>query len=202
MPATQTVKDDTKYTDTRQLLDELDALMDRMLALPIEDHEEPAAPTAAPAATPIVSATLTLLDSPDQVAAPKPLPTAQAEPIRYEVDEPTHATAASAVPTADESVPVPMMTVVGAPARFDFTPLPPVAAGARLRPAHLSYQFLLWINQGYDRGTNWFGKPGRALRSRLGRALLGIAGFALLALALAWLGRDWLGWNWQPHVVK
>ena len=45
--------------DTRQLLDELDALMDQMLALPIADQDEAVAP---PVTTPTVSATLTLLE--------------------------------------------------------------------------------------------------------------------------------------------
>jgi hypothetical protein len=51
---------------TRQMLDDLDALMERMLSVPVADAE----PAAAPPASPKLSATLTLLEPP----APKPIP--------------------------------------------------------------------------------------------------------------------------------
>jgi hypothetical protein len=53
---------------TRQMLDELDALMERMLALPINDGDEPAPAPAAPVVAPPrarpLSASLTLLQEP------------------------------------------------------------------------------------------------------------------------------------------
>ena len=57
---------------TRQLLDELDALMDKMLALPVEDEPAPS-PKAAPEASasrPTLAATLTLIEPEDGVPPP------------------------------------------------------------------------------------------------------------------------------------
>jgi hypothetical protein len=57
---------------TRQMLDELDALMERMLALPINDAEEPgsAPPASAPPRSRPLSASLTLLQAPVDEPAP------------------------------------------------------------------------------------------------------------------------------------
>jgi len=160
--------------DTRQLLDELDALMDQMLALPIADQDEAVAP---PVTTPTVSATLTLLE-----------PAPGAVPAGMD---------GAALPSPPRYVePVPIIGAVAVPTSIELTALPPPLRTARWRPSRLAYQFLLWTNQGYDYGTNWLGPAGRFLRSGAGKALLGSGGLILLALALAWLGKDWLGWNW------
>jgi hypothetical protein len=158
--------------DTRQLLDELDALMDQMLALPIDGENDAA---EAPAMTPTVSATLTMLEENAGAAHPPedpgPLP-------------------------AVETVPVTVITDVAAPPKRELIPAPPAPPTARWHPGQIGYQFLLWANQGYDYGTTWLGMPGRLLRSRFGKALLGAAGLFLLGAALCWLCKDWLGWNW------
>jgi hypothetical protein len=49
---------------TRQMLDELDALMDRMLALPVNDLDDSAPPPPDIVRMPTVSATLTVLEAP------------------------------------------------------------------------------------------------------------------------------------------
>ena len=192
MAATRTVKEPTPRSDTHQMLDELDALMDRMLALPIEEPEEQA---AAPA--PTVSATLTLLDPPQPENPSEPL---VAEERSADNAAPDMEPVAPMVPTPpmaeDDPVAVPVINDVAAPARFDIVSPARVVAASRWRPDQISYQFLLWVNQSYDHGTHWLGSPGGFLRSRRGRTCLGIAGMGLLALALAWLGKDWLGWNW------
>jgi hypothetical protein len=162
--------------DTRQLLDELDALMDQMLALPIDDQDEA---VTSPVTTPTVSATLTLLE-----AGPGAAPAGMDG-----VDLP-------APPRYVEPVPAPIIGAVAALTSIELTPLPPPLRTARWRPSRLAYQFLLWTNQGFDYGTTWLGPAGRFLRSGAGKALLGSGGLILLALALAWLGKDWLGWNW------
>jgi hypothetical protein len=159
--------------DTRQLLDELDALMDQMLALPIDGENEA---TAGPSITPTVSATLTMLgetagDAPHASEDPGSLP-------------------------AVDPVPVTVITDVAAPPKCALVPPPPALRTARWHPGQIAYQFLLWANQGYDYGTTWLGMPGRLLRTRFGKALLGAAGLFLLGAALCWLCKDWLGWNW------
>lgn len=62
-------------TDTRRMLDELDALMERMLALPVDPPETPAGPAVPHELLPKLSATLTLLEQtvnepPETPAAP------------------------------------------------------------------------------------------------------------------------------------
>jgi hypothetical protein len=73
------VKEPPPLQSTRQMLDELDALMDRMLAIPVNDVDDsaPAVP-AAPAVVrmPTVSATLTVLEEPleDEETPTEPAP--------------------------------------------------------------------------------------------------------------------------------
>ncbi len=59
---------------TRQMLDELDALMERMLALPVNDLDDAPPAPRAPVRTATLSATLTVLD-PSAGAGPSPLST-------------------------------------------------------------------------------------------------------------------------------
>ena len=210
MAGTQTkddaaVRDQATLHDTRQLLDELDALMDQMLALPIDDQDDVAPPSTVPLGpTPTISATLTLVDpTAPPVVAPPPAPSdSEVRPVRFDVasttiqvkSSPSDLIAAS-TPT-HEPAPVAVMTNVAAPMPVQLLPPPRPVPSARWRPDHISYQFLLWVNQRYDHGAGWLGKPGRFLRSRAGKALLGVAGLGLLGLSLAWLAKDWLGWNW------
>ncbi|GEM_PF-7016392 len=192
------VRGQTSHLDTRQLLDELDALMDQMLALPIDEQDDGAAPpTASPGPTPTISATLTLVDQPSAPAIDGSSTGSAVEirPARFDIAA-APARSEPSVANAAAPMPAPMLKDVAAPTPVKLLPPPRHLPCARWRPDHISYQFLLWVNQGYDRGTNWLGKPGRFLRSRAGKALLGIAGLGLLGLAFAWLGKDWLGWNW------
>jgi hypothetical protein len=159
--------------DTRQLLDELDALMDQMLALPIDGEDDAA---AASDTTPTVSATLTML-----------APSAEVAP---------HPEEESAPPPALAIAPVTIVSDVGAPPMCELAPMPAAVPTDRWHPGQIGYQFLLWANQGYDYGTTWLGAPGRFLRSQAGKALLGAGGLFLLGAALCWLCKDWLGWNW------
>ena len=191
------VRDQATLHDTRQLLDELDALMDQMLALPIDDADNGVAPPIAPPGpAPTVSATLTLVE-PAAASVISESPSASNEtlrPTRFDVTS-TKAAPATAPPQSSELSPALLLTDVAAPALVKLLPPPRPVPSARWRPDHVSYRFLLWVNQSYDRGTSWLGLPGRFLRSRAGKALLGFTGVGLLALALAWLAKDWLGWN-------
>ena len=201
MASTQ-IKDEAKHHDTRQLLDELDALMDQMLALPINDHYE--SETNATQAPVTVTATLTLLDPPAAALAEPPAfqETQQQSAAEIDFDDPSREDGAGNYTTApeppapsEEPIAAPVLADVAAPPKVELAALPAPVASAPWRPDHISYQFLLWINQRYDGGTSWFGKPGKLLRSRAGKALLGFAGLGLLGLAVAWLAKDWLGWN-------
>lgn len=206
MAATPTIKDETRGAETRQLLDELDALMDRMLALPIEEADQ-LTPETAPAAAPVtVSATLTLLESSPTVLETSPAAPSDLieSPVDYKVDAtadpPLPVEQPIAVGNSDEPVLLPVISEVAAPTPIELAA--PMEFESRWRPEQISYQFLLWLNQGFDRGTTRLGLLGRLLRSRPGRTLIGIAGLGLLALALAWIGKDWLGWNWQGQILE
>src|SRR5438105_9673861 len=64
-------KEPATLQSTRQMLDELDALMDRMLAIPVNDLDETAAAPRGIVRMPTVSATLTVLEPPaDEDEAP------------------------------------------------------------------------------------------------------------------------------------
>ncbi len=203
MASTQTNDEaKAKHHDTRQLLDELDALMDQMLALPINDQYDNETSSPAPAT---VSATLTLLDPPAS-AAPEASPAPheiQRQPAAEEnFDDRSREKAAGNYETSSEPsaanaepIPVPVLSDVAAPAKVELAALPALVASASWRPDHVSYQFMLWINQRYDGGTRWLGQPGKLLRSRAGKALLGFVGLGLLGLAAISLAKDWLGWN-------
>ena len=63
---TQAGKEPATLQSTRQILDELDALMDRMLAIPVNDMDEPLPPARSIIHIPTVSATLTVLEEPPE----------------------------------------------------------------------------------------------------------------------------------------
>lgn len=188
---------------TRQMLDELDAIMDRMLALPVA---EPAEPAAAPreAKPPTLAASLTLLEH--DRAAPAPPPAAPSRPEAPAGAPRPHAWRAPPAPPPAELPPLPP----AAAAAVEPLPLAPWMAPRPSAPAAGPDEVpapapapglwwllpLLWCNQAFDRATHALGGPGHWLREAGGRAVLGYSGIALLLLALLLLVRDALGWTW------
>jgi hypothetical protein len=197
---------------TRQMLDELDALMERMLALPVNETDEaaaapaiaaPAAPSPAPPMAAPMTAKLTLLqvpvDEPSLDAAhagtnPSHLPALgavrSAEPPR--APRAPRATTLPPLPQASPMAPPPLSGHVVPPAEQ-----PTVESlWAEVPEADDSVVSwfivpLLWGNRAYDQATLYLGPPGAWLRSATGRALLGLMGLLLLAAAGLWLVRDW-----------
>src|SRR5437867_4165271 len=121
MPGTQAKEN---RHDTRRLLDELDALMDQMLALPVGDQDDD---VGAPVTAATVSATMTMLEPAPDAAPPS-------------VDVPTLATAPA------EPLSGPSIGVVAVPTLIELTPLPPAPRRARWQPSRLAYQLLVWAN--------------------------------------------------------
>src|SRR5438067_3671383 len=76
-PMSNKMPNDTSLQTTKQMLDELDALMEQMLSLPVNDLEGAAAfpreivKTPTPMLPPALSAKLTLLEAPAAVAREK-----------------------------------------------------------------------------------------------------------------------------------
>ncbi len=208
---------DASLQSTKQMLDELDALMEKMLALPVNDLDDAAA---------FPAPTLTLLEPP---SVPNPAP-AQSEPAaqttQQAVREAPSLALRAGVAAPEPAVPLPFnpphFELPAAPAsepeslQFD-APAPepltnevmPVSVLSNFEPllqeiadpptslqTRWLYQPLMLVNQGFDRTTLVLGGAGRWLRSEAGRMLLGLSGIALMVAAVVWLLKDWLGWNW------
>ncbi len=207
---------------TRQMLDELDALMERMLALPVNELEEAPVPRVDPPQSSLLTAHLTMLEPPapteDWPLSPAPpvaAPPEAEEEIFSEIiatritipsfadkKEPPwqefEAPAPEPSPAAPEALPV-------APAgveKDDLLPPPtPVRSslllsrGSRSRP-RWRWQPIFRTNQAFDHWTQPLGRFGSWLRSSWGRNLLGLAGLALLVLSFLWLLLDWSYWTW------
>jgi hypothetical protein len=167
---------------TRQQLDDLDALLQRMLALPVEPGEEPQPPlpTVPPEALTAPDGNLILSD---------PLMPGQPMP--------------PAVPPPD-SLPLPLLNPV-APAERRPPVLPPpnrprsardaLAASRPPTPPRL-LQPILALNRQFDSLAFGLGSPGRWLRRPAGRTLLGLVGLALLAVTAVLVLIDRIGWTW------
>lgn len=167
---------------TRQMLDELDALMEKMLALPVQDGEAPASVKTAPAA-PALTASLTMLPTPVQRIVP---PMVEAPP--HLAVNPPHLPP-PVVPLTNEVTPPSLLPQVEALLASVPAEAPPASAVWIVAP-------LLWINEAFDAGTEMLGEAGGHLRTPLGRWLLGFVGLLLLAGSVGWLCKDWLGWQW------
>lgn len=198
---------------TRQQLDELDALMQRMLALPVNPPEDLAhlAEEGPPRETASVSLGVQGHASPPLPEPVRPAPDKQARREEEAVQR------VAALSSAGHSLP-PLPPALKGPAASSHAPPAPVenpfsglgppqrAKGESgqppprpgVTPPRVAWPLrpLWWINRGFDGGTAWLGPVGRRLRGPGGRALLGWAGLLLLAAALAWLALDGIGWTW------
>jgi hypothetical protein len=200
---------------TRQQLDELDALLRRMLepdGAPEPPVEEPPAPPGpavsyrviqpaaeAPAA-PAADAT-----KPDEEQwvplrstwQPSPHtwgPLAQSWQQAQAARGAPPAPPPAEPPPAPEAAPPPIIRPVSGfvqrqpePSGPEALAAPPVARW--LRP-------LFWYNRGFDALTAPLGAPGRWLRGRRGRAVLGAVGLLCLAAAVARAVAEGIGWTW------
>lgn len=175
---------DSSLQSTKQMLDELDALMERMLTLPVNDVE-----TAPPfpkevVKAPALSATLTLLDPPQASSMPLEHPPLNPPHMAFSV-------ATTELPPLPAE-PAPLTNEVEPPSVMpSFEPLlaqipEPDSEGLASR----GYGPMLWINQTFDAVTN------NSLAGQGGRTLLGLSGVAMMAIAVGWFLKDWLGWNW------
>jgi hypothetical protein len=168
---------------TRQQLDELDALLQRMLSLP--NASEPAAQAPALRLTTVVEA-----------PAPPPKPFAF-EPPPAPPPEPT-------TPIIERKVVAPSAQIRAMPLPAAPRPAAPAPASEPETPSHAPVSFFLWplvgLNWLFDAICGLFGPPGWVIRSGLGKNLLGLAGIGLLLWSVAHTGTT-QGWFTLPFPV-
>ncbi len=204
---------------TRQQLDELDALLQRMLepdSAPAPPPEEPPTPPPGPAVSYRV-----IQPAAEAPAAPEakkpdeeqwvPLrstwqpsphtwgPLAQswqqaqaargAPPMPPPADPPPQAPP----PKPEAASPPPIIRPVSGFVQRQPEPAPETLGAP---PVSRWLWPLVWCNRGFDALTAPLGGPGRWLRGRRGRAVLGAVGLLCLAAAVARLVGDGIGWTW------
>ena len=196
---------------TRQQLDEIDALLKRMLTLPALPGE-PAEPPPEPSAPAVVYPAPTVREVPP----PRdPLP---GEPVVREwraewpqdptprsasvvawgspvTANPPMAFAAPPGPVPMAAPPVYAVPVPAEPVLFA-APVPGQPPPSNvLPPAALPIQFLLLLNGTFNLLTYLLGPLGTWLRGS-GRNALGWAGTLMLLAAAAWAVGEWVGYEW------
>jgi hypothetical protein len=171
---------DTTLQSTKQMLDELDVLMEQMLALPVNDPEETPAFPKEVVKSHALTASLTMLE------APAPFPESKPHPA---LNAPHLALPAAPTPLSNAVVPA---SLVG---RMEplLAEVPEMDAGATTL---WIYQPLVWMNQAFDASTLLLGGVGAGLRTPALRMLMGLAGLAMLLVSAGWFLKDWLGWQW------
>ena len=156
---------DSSLQSTKQMLDELDALMERMLALPVTESESAPAVTREVVPQQALAATLTRLDTPP----PPALPPLIEMPLHPVVNPPHRPIAAVEV----QMVPAPLTNDVVPPSLLPkVEELLASVTEPSPSPASLGvYLPLLWLNQAFDGCTLILGPKGASLRSWTGRML-------------------------------
>jgi hypothetical protein len=206
----------------RQQLDELDALLQRMLSLPINQAEEsaeeaPRRPAVDRAPTPVPGrrGQMLLLDGSAPVPPPQSPPPAQWDPHWNINLNPQHGSSIlgprspAAQRAQSEQLPPVFRaeTVAIAPTRQEPAPQPPLSNSAAAlpiarpepvrrssaEPTPLPLLPLVALNRVFDAVMLFFGPPGQWFCTAAGRTLLGYTGMALLATSVA-LAAGWIGW--------
>jgi len=194
---------------TREQLDELEALLERMLALPVNQLEGETSNLSLPTLAPIDmppdweasdSAVLST-QARDRGTAAQAEETrslaggqlgknvAAADEVNRGADSPRWS-----APDDSQNVEAPAtnLTIVTRPAAGERPWSLPTGARRIAWPL----QPLVWSNRAFDRCAGRFGAVGRWLRGPRGRALVGWSGVALLVSAGAWAWLEWMGWTW------
>ena len=173
---------------TRQQLDELDALLQRMLTLPSEQASAPVSYAQAPAMR------LTSTQEPPRPMVFSPPPTPP-------------------MPAPEPTTPIIERKVVAPSTQIRSMPLPAVARPLQAQPqpeaipatsATQPVSFVLWplvgLNWCFDALAGLFGPPGWLVRSGFGKNVLGLAGIGLLLYTAAHIG-TLQGWFTLPFPV-
>ena len=174
---------------TRQQIDDLDALLQRMLSLPVKVPEEDLDEVEERALEEAAVAAVEPAEMPINYPLPEPEARADAEPVR---------TTAPELVSQGHSAPMPEVKTETEPASRPAQPavrltsvIQRPALDSRVRRGVL-LQALVRSNRVFDRWTGRLGAPGQWLRRPGGRSLLGWTGLFCLLAALLLLLKDWV----------
>jgi hypothetical protein len=184
---------------TRRQLDELDALMQRMLALPVNspDPAPPANEKSQSATAPEGMTPKTEVQDRAGPAASKPSAARSTEAL----PRPGPALQSSPAPRrpSEASVPEPVLASAVAVERSVELAERPRAEQSAGKERLLIARPLLplwWTNRFFDACMAGLGDPGRWLAGAKGRSLLGWTGLVLLLAALSWIALERFDWIW------
>ena len=203
---------------TRQQLDELDALLQRMLSVPLAPPDTPMPVGAGRDAPPLPPSWR--IDPPAPSAGASlphialPDPPSSAVSLKFEppapASEPTPAPAAPAPAPKPVAKTVPASPAPAPAAKVALAPAPvavpapkPVVAAALPAPVPVAPPVVLpllpfvALNALFDAACGLFGPPGRVLRSGLFKHLYGLTGVGLIAYTLAHVAQT-QGWVTLP----
>lgn len=180
------------------MLAELDTLLERMLALPVQHVEEPA-PAPPPQPQPEYSIPTPPAPVLETVAAleqepPLPLQTTVNDDLYLQTILSEHVTEEK--PTQDQLLELPLSFPLRPPiAPPSPQPPPTMHVNAPDLPP-LSMKPILWLNRGFDGLSRGLGPAGAWLRSGTGRTVLGWLGLLMLLAVGGLAVKDALAW---PH---
>jgi hypothetical protein len=199
---------------TRQQLDEIDALLRRMLTLPSMDAESTPPPTVfAPSSTPIVRE-MPPPHSPvpgdppvhawrvEWPKAPEPQPPASPSVAAWGSpvpNPPVDSTPWAFNPAVTQQPPFATLAVAEgrpvtslAPSIF---PSPPLATAVRPASTSVVIGLLVLLNGTFNVMSYLLGPLGTWLRGQ-GRTYMGWAGVAMTLAAIGWAAGNWFGYDW------
>jgi hypothetical protein len=207
----------SSHQQTRQQLDELDALLQRMMNLPLHAAESARPNVEAPSAETFAPLPPTL---PRADVAPATMPSwrlaapvlAGEPPMAVPIDEP------QATALAEAPAPYPYSLVFGQPLPTEAPPaalVEPPPQPSYARPSPLAEAAPIWaipaenkpafslfalpfvaINRLFDLPTYLLGPLGACLRHPVGKTILGWLGIAMLLGAIGWAAHDWRAADW------
>ena len=190
MPTTGSSRRSITEELARQHLDDLDQLMQRMLALPVDaPNNETASPNSAtvdavfrfeePSTAPSEKETPSTATA--QTSAVTAPPTLNEE-TSFQSDTPDEALAEGKVTTVASTLPT-------GPVIQTITRRSPTNASLTLR-------LIVSLNRAFEGCAGYFGPPGRWLAGPQGKTFLGRTGLAFLLAAIGWVLVESLGWTW------
>jgi len=197
---------DPDAENSKALFEELDALLERMLALPVSYLEENdhTAGEEGRQDVPLITIAEAMLDPNPPYSAPLPPVSATDEAFasRSVPDAPPSEAPAPPVPAPPPARTFPLPPPESRSVDSSSVSVPPVAMVPQRRPRVFVppppplLLPLIWCNRAFDGLMLPLGPLGHWLRGKRGRAFLGFMGLLMLLAACGLFLNDWFGWTW------